>query len=76
MRTGLIGGTGPSEHRLHLQLRASRYIAAVMHRLGAVSAVFLAAAGLHAEQRGQLHPVARVGLPVHRLGSPEQVHQR
>lgn len=74
--TGITGSPGPRQHRLHLQLRTPRDIAAVVHGLGAIGAVLLTAAGLDAQQGGQLHPVARVGGPVHLLGLPEQVHQR
>ena len=72
----IAGGDSAGFDRLHLQLGPAGQVAAVMHRLGAVGTVFLASAGLDAQQRGQLHPVAGVGLPVHRLGPPEQVQQR
>jgi len=76
MGTGLLGRPSPGQHRLHLQLRPTCDVAAVVHRLGAIGAVLLTAAGLHAQQRGQLHPVAGVGRAMHRLGPPEQLHQR
>ena len=75
MGTRSPGGPGPLQHRLHLQLRPAGHVAAVVHRLGAVGAVLLAASRLHRQQRGQLHPIARVGLAVHGLGLPEQIHQ-
>ena len=76
MGPGLLGCPGPLQHRLHLQLRPARHIAAVVQRLGAIGAVLFAAAGLNAEQRGQLHVVAGVGGAVHLLGLPKQLHQR
>jgi len=70
-----LGSAGPLQHRLHRQLRATADIGAVVHRLGAVGAVFFAAAGLDAQQGSQLDPIARIGGPVHLLGLPEQLQQ-
>ena len=71
---GVLGGPGPFQHGGHLQVGAAVEVAAVVHGLGAVGAVLLAAAGFHTEEGGQLHPVPRIGLAMHRLGPPEQVH--
>ena len=75
MGSGGFCGPGPLQHGRHLQLWMGAHIAAVMHRLGAVGAVLLTATGLDAEQRGQLHLVAGIGLAMHLLGLPEQIHQ-
>ena len=74
---GLLGRPGPLQHRLHLHLSLEGGdITAVVNRLGAVGTVLFAAAGFHAQQRGQLHPVTGVGGAVHGLRLPEQLHQR
>ena len=74
--SGFLGGPGPLKHRLHLHLGfKGRHVTAVVDRLRAVGTVFFAAPRFHAQQRGQLHPVARVGFPMHGLGLPEQLHQ-
>ena len=72
---GRFGGPGPFQHRSYLQVGAAVEVAAVVHGLGAVGAVLFAAAGFNAEQGGELHPVAGIGLAMHRLGAPEQVHE-
>ena len=72
---GRFGGPGPFQHRCHLQVGAAFEVAAVVQGLGAVGAVLFTAAGFNAEQGGELHPVAGIGLAMHRLGAPEQVHQ-
>ena len=76
MGAGLFGGSCPGQDRLHLELGLSGHIAAVVHRLRAVGAVLLAAAGFDTQQGGQLNPIPRIGLAVHLLGLPEQIHQR
>ena len=74
--TGSGRCTCPVQDRLHLQIGLTTHITAVVHRLGAVGTVLLAATGLDAQQRSQLNPVPRIGGPVHALGAPEQIHQR
>ena len=76
MGAGLPGSPGPRQYGPHLELRPAADIGAVVHRLGAVGAVLLAAPRLDAEQGGQLHVIARVRRSMHLLGLPEQIHQR
>ncbi|CAI8153037.1 MAG: Uncharacterised protein [Synechococcus sp. CC9902] len=75
--TGFLGSPCPLQHRCNLHLSfEGRDITAVVNRLGAVGTVLLAASGFDAQQRCQLHPIARIGFPMDRLGLPQQFHQR
>jgi hypothetical protein len=75
MGAGVAGGSGPGQHRFHLQGGVAVDGTAAVERLGAIGAVFFAAAGADAEQGGELDVIAGVGGPVDLLGLPEQVHQ-
>ena len=71
----LLGRPGAGQHRRHIQFRLAGHIAAVVHRLGAIGTVLLAATGFDTEQRSKLHLITRIRHAVHLLGLPKQIHQ-
>jgi len=70
------GAPGRGEHLVHAQQLLAIDRGLVVGRLRAISAVFRAAAGLHAEQRAQLQLALGMMLEVDRAGPVDQLEQR
>ncbi len=72
---GIPGGLGGGGDLLHVHQLLRLHARVEGGRLGAVAAVFRAAAGLHGQQGGQLYFASGPMLTVHGLRAPQQLHE-